>query len=180
MVKQFIKKYFTKKNIIIATAVVVALIITFVVAFTHRSNKNDDKIDYSSATIASNSPIAINNSDTDNDTEKAIKYLSDKSVVFPGINRIEASKGSTVELSNPAENKDFLMQYVIIDSKSGKTLYTSDYIKAGSSILWTPANSIKEKGMYKIEIEEHPYYPYASNKLMPLTSGCNETTILLR
>lgn len=104
-----------------------------------------------------------------------LSSLATRNVHFSGFNDMTLDKDSVVKLENPAENDDFVMQFVITSNKTKNIVFKSDFIKSGEFVEWKPYNDLGY-GEFDVIIAENPYWEY-EGEYIPLTVGNNELHI---
>lgn len=102
--------------------------------------------------------------------------LSDRKVYFSGFEDSVFGEHTELSLENPKENRDFYMQYRILETDTGRECFESGLVASGKKVSWKPAD-VLEPGTYSMSIQMLPYYsPDSGETWMPLTSTSNSVS----
>ncbi len=102
--------------------------------------------------------------------------LSGRKVYFSGFEDSVFGEHTELSLENPKENRDFYMQYRILDADTGRKCFESGLVASGKKVSWKPAD-VLEPGTYSMSIQMLPYYsPDGGETWMPLTGTSNSVS----
>ena len=102
--------------------------------------------------------------------------LSGRKVYFSGFEDSVFGEHTELSLENPEENRDFYMQYRILEADTGRECFESGLVASGKKVSWKPAD-VLEPGTYSMSIQMLPYYsPDGGETWMPLTSTSNSVS----
>lgn len=102
--------------------------------------------------------------------------LSGRKVYFSGFEDSVFGAHTELSLENPEENRDFYMQYRILEADTGRECFESGLVASGKKVSWKPAD-VLEPGTYSMSIQMLPYYsPDGGETWMPLTSTSNSVS----
>ena len=104
------------------------------------------------------------------------KALKEREVFFTGFEGSRLNHESKINLINLPENEDFLMKYICINSDTGETVYETDLIPSGQTVVWTPYNDLGV-GTFTIKFTQVPYYMQENGEYRTLTSASNEVVL---
>lgn len=102
--------------------------------------------------------------------------LSGRKVYFSGFEDSVFGEHTELSLENPEENRDFYMQYRILEADTCRECFESGLVASGKKVSWKPAD-VLEPGTYSMSIQMLPYYsPDGGETWMPLTSTSNSVS----
>lgn len=102
--------------------------------------------------------------------------LSGRKVYFSGFEDSVFGEHTELALENPEENRDFYMQYRILEADTGRECFESGLVASGKKVSWKPAD-VLGPGTYSMSIQMLPYYsPDGGETWMPLTSTSNSVS----
>ena len=162
-----------KKNTVFKVIVVILLLLLLILlgalVIKHKADSE----------YAKGGVVLDDRSNSDPTQQTVNEELANRQVYFSGIDDATISKQTVVYLENLPENGDFLMQYEITDTDTGKVIEKTGLIPSGEHVDWIPGETL-EAGEYHLNFREIPYYQIGEDDYMTLTTGNNQVTFVIQ